>query len=84
MAGEEDESQEGQEYFVLGSLTFLAGIPEGAGDGDNGGTQAPSPMQEKHRSFLLMRDASAINRLFNALWPGLGKPQPMLIPCCWH
>lgn len=84
MAGEEDESQEGQEYFVLGNLTLLAGIPAGAGGEDSGGTQAPSPMQEEHRPFLLRRDASAINRLFNALWPDLGKPQPMHIPCCWR
>lgn len=84
MAGEEDESQEGQESFVLGNLTLLAGILEGAGGGDTGGTRAPSPVQEEHGPFLLRRDASAINRLFNALWPGPGKPQPVHIPCCWH
>lgn len=70
--------------LVLGNVTYLAGIPEGAGGGDSDGTQAPGPVQEENRPFLLRRDVSAINRLFNALWPGLGKPQPMHIPCCWH
>lgn len=55
MAGEKDESQEGQKYFGLGNLTLLAGIPVGAGGGDSGGTQAPSHMQEEHRPFLLRR-----------------------------